>query len=105
MTVVYPSWVWLTEPEHNFLTASYSLDLSTEHSVTPTHYCSRHGSNGFSAIADILGGFFQSVQKLCPPVWPFSSSRQVAIQVDALQPCFKRLTQLLERKPHFHRSV
>src|SRR5207248_6320663 len=32
--VVYPSWVWLTEPEHNFLTASYSLDLSTEHSVT-----------------------------------------------------------------------
>ena len=34
MTVVYPSWVWLTEPEHNFLTASYSLDLSTEHSVT-----------------------------------------------------------------------
>src|SRR5436309_2464048 len=34
VTVVYPSWVWLTEPEHNFLTASYSLDLSTEHSVT-----------------------------------------------------------------------
>ena len=22
VTVVYPSWVWLTEPEHNFLTAS-----------------------------------------------------------------------------------
>src|SRR5207248_1797729 len=34
VTVIYPSWVWLTEPEHNFLTASYSLDLSTEHSVT-----------------------------------------------------------------------
>ena len=34
MTVIYPSWVWLTEPEHNFLTASYSLDSSTEHSVT-----------------------------------------------------------------------
>src|SRR5437879_13903031 len=34
VTVVYPSWVWLTEPEHNFLTASYSLDLSTERSVT-----------------------------------------------------------------------
>jgi hypothetical protein len=26
-------WVWITEPDHNFLTASYSLDLSTEHSV------------------------------------------------------------------------
>src|SRR5437879_3701437 len=34
VTVVYPSWVWLSEAEHNFLTASYSLDLSTEHSVT-----------------------------------------------------------------------
>ena len=34
VTVIYPSWVWLSEPEHNFLTASYSLDLSTEHSVT-----------------------------------------------------------------------
>src|SRR5947208_14180253 len=34
VTVVYRSWVWLTEAEHNFLTASYSLDLSTEHSVT-----------------------------------------------------------------------
>jgi predicted phage terminase large subunit-like protein len=34
ITIFYPSWVWLTEPEHNFLTASYSLDLSTEHSVT-----------------------------------------------------------------------
>jgi predicted phage terminase large subunit-like protein len=32
-TIVFPVWVWLTEPEHNFLTASYSLDLSTEHSV------------------------------------------------------------------------
>jgi hypothetical protein len=29
-----PAPVWTTEPEHNFLTASYSLDLSTEHSVT-----------------------------------------------------------------------
>src|SRR4051812_44645713 len=28
-TIVFPVWVWLTEPEHNFLTASYSLDLST----------------------------------------------------------------------------
>lgn len=33
VTVAFPLWVWLTEPEHNFLTASYSLDLSTEHSV------------------------------------------------------------------------
>src|SRR5439155_13787821 len=33
VTIAFPVWVWLTEPEHNFLTASYSLDLSTEHSV------------------------------------------------------------------------
>ena len=33
VTILYPLWVWLTEPEHNFLTASYSLDLSSEHSV------------------------------------------------------------------------
>src|ERR1039457_5312011 len=34
VTVFFPSWVWITEPQHRFLTASYSLDLSTEHSVT-----------------------------------------------------------------------
>lgn len=34
VTIFFPSWVWITEPQHNFLTASYSLDLSTEHSVT-----------------------------------------------------------------------
>jgi predicted phage terminase large subunit-like protein len=33
VTILFPSWVWITEPEHNFLTASYSLDLSSEHSV------------------------------------------------------------------------
>jgi predicted phage terminase large subunit-like protein len=33
VTILYPLWVWLTEPDHNFLTASYSLDLSSEHSV------------------------------------------------------------------------
>src|SRR2546422_1795448 len=33
VTVLFPAWVWITEPEHNFLTASYSLDLSSEHSV------------------------------------------------------------------------
>jgi hypothetical protein len=33
VTIAFPIWVWLTEPEHNFLTASYLLDLSTEHSV------------------------------------------------------------------------
>jgi predicted phage terminase large subunit-like protein len=32
-TILFPIWVWLTEPAHNFITASYSLDLSTEHSV------------------------------------------------------------------------
>jgi predicted phage terminase large subunit-like protein len=33
ITIAYPVWVWLTEPEHNFMAASYSLDLSAEHSV------------------------------------------------------------------------
>jgi predicted phage terminase large subunit-like protein len=33
VTILYPTWVWVSEPSHNFLTASYSLDLSTEHSV------------------------------------------------------------------------
>lgn len=33
ITILYPLWIWLTEPEHSFLTASYSLDLSSEHSV------------------------------------------------------------------------
>lgn len=33
ITIAFPVWVWLAEPEHNFMVASYSLDLSTEHSV------------------------------------------------------------------------
>jgi predicted phage terminase large subunit-like protein len=33
ITITYPVWVWLTEPDHNFMTASYSLELSTEHSL------------------------------------------------------------------------
>jgi len=32
-TICFPCWVWATDPRHNFLSASYSLDLSTEHSV------------------------------------------------------------------------
>jgi predicted phage terminase large subunit-like protein len=32
-TICFPCWVWSTNPGHNFLSASYSLDLSTEHSV------------------------------------------------------------------------
>src|SRR2546427_10653384 len=35
VTVVYPSWVWLTAPGHNCLTAIYSLDWSTAQSGTP----------------------------------------------------------------------
>jgi predicted phage terminase large subunit-like protein len=33
ITILFPVWVWITNPEHDFLTASYSLDLSTEHSL------------------------------------------------------------------------
>jgi predicted phage terminase large subunit-like protein len=32
-TICFPCWVWASDPPHNFLSASYSLDLSTEHSV------------------------------------------------------------------------
>ncbi len=33
VTIIYPVWVWLTEPGHHFLMASYSQDLSGEHSI------------------------------------------------------------------------
>ena len=32
-TICFPCWVWASDPSQNFLSASYSLDLSTEHSV------------------------------------------------------------------------
>src|SRR6185312_11314599 len=32
-TVMFPVWVWTKQPAHNFACASYSGDLSTEHSV------------------------------------------------------------------------
>ena len=32
-TVLFPTWVWLTEPGHHFLTASYSRNLSGEHAM------------------------------------------------------------------------
>jgi len=33
VTVMFPVWVWTKQATHNFATASYSGDLSTEHSV------------------------------------------------------------------------
>lgn len=33
ITVLFPAWGWTTNPEHEFLTASYALDLSLEHSL------------------------------------------------------------------------
>jgi predicted phage terminase large subunit-like protein len=33
ITIAYPVWVWLTEPGHNFMAASYSMELSTDHSL------------------------------------------------------------------------
>lgn len=33
VSVFFPVWVWTKQPEHGFATASYSQDLSTEHSV------------------------------------------------------------------------
>ncbi len=32
-TILYPVWVWLTDPSHQFLMASYSFALSSEHSI------------------------------------------------------------------------
>jgi hypothetical protein len=32
-TICFPVWVWLTQPEHNFLCASYAKELSTDHSL------------------------------------------------------------------------
>lgn len=32
-TICFPCWIWASNPGHNFLSASYSLDLSTEHSI------------------------------------------------------------------------
>lgn len=32
ITITYPVWVWVTDPRHRFMTASYSLALSAEHS-------------------------------------------------------------------------
>lgn len=32
-TICFPCWIWASDPSQNFLSASYSLDLSTEHSV------------------------------------------------------------------------
>lgn len=32
-TICFPCWVWATEPSHEFLCASHSRDLSTDHSV------------------------------------------------------------------------
>lgn len=37
VTVIFPVWTWITEPGHQFMTASYTLDLSTEHSMKRRH--------------------------------------------------------------------
>jgi predicted phage terminase large subunit-like protein len=33
ISVFFPCWAWLSQPEHSFLCASYSRDLSTDHSI------------------------------------------------------------------------
>jgi predicted phage terminase large subunit-like protein len=33
VTIIYPVWIWLTDPWHQFLMASYSFGLSSEHSI------------------------------------------------------------------------
>jgi predicted phage terminase large subunit-like protein len=36
-TICFPCWTWATQPGHSFLCASYSKDLSTEHSLARRH--------------------------------------------------------------------
>jgi predicted phage terminase large subunit-like protein len=36
-TICFPCWTWSSEPGHTFLCASYSRDLSTEHSLARRH--------------------------------------------------------------------
>lgn len=33
VTIIFPVWIWISEPQHRFLTASYSRDLAEEHSI------------------------------------------------------------------------
>ena len=33
ITIVFPVWLWINEPQHRFMAASYSLALSAEHSL------------------------------------------------------------------------
>lgn len=33
LTIFFPVWTWIENPQHNFLCASYSRDLATDHSI------------------------------------------------------------------------
>jgi predicted phage terminase large subunit-like protein len=36
-TICFPAWTWTTDPEHSFICASYSMLLSSEHSIARRH--------------------------------------------------------------------
>lgn len=33
VTIIYPVWTWITDPGHQFMAASYSMELSVEHAL------------------------------------------------------------------------
>ena len=56
-SILYPVWVWASEPEHNFLIASHSLDLSIELSiqrrrVLQSDWFRRHWEHKFQLAPD-----------------------------------------------------
>jgi predicted phage terminase large subunit-like protein len=56
-TICFPCWIWATEPHHCFLCASYSRELSTEHSVARrnlllSEWYQRNWGNRFQLASD-----------------------------------------------------
>ena len=56
-TICFPCWVWTAEPGHGFLCASYSRELSTEHSVARrnlirSEWYQQHWGDSFKLAVD-----------------------------------------------------
>jgi predicted phage terminase large subunit-like protein len=57
VSILYPVWLWTSEPQHDFLIASHSLDLSVEHSVQrrrvlKSRWFQRHWGHKFQLAPD-----------------------------------------------------
>ena len=63
ITIIYPVWTWLSEPEHDFLMVSYSLTLSTEHSIRRRNLLlSRWAQSLWTKKLQLTGGRNQAEQ-------------------------------------------